>query len=243
VKLPKIVLVCLLMTSLLCPASRAGNQETGSTENWYRWSIRGKAAGYFHQKKEVRGAGDGQVQITSEFVVVFRGQRMELRMVTTCRNDDTLTPLTIESKGEGNDEFATFTAHIDWSKETGKLSAKVQGHGTVEKDLPVRTTTAFALFAIAPRLPFDQENVFRFHSLEASELNLKKNHQLKYLGKETVAIDGKQRKLHKFEQSGDGIQPCLYWVDDEHRLVRVLMDNRKEFLRTDEKTARGAVGG
>jgi hypothetical protein len=45
-------------------------------------------------------------------------------------------------------------------------------------------------------------------------------------------------KLHKFEESGEGINPIQYWVNDERELVRVVMDGRKEFLLTTEEKAK-----
>jgi hypothetical protein len=178
------------------------------------------------------------------FHVSWKGKVIALHMSIRSKDDDTYSPVTIKSDAQGaDDELVTYQAKVEWQKDgTGKLTADVEGHGSVKRELPPRTVVDFSVFDLVQRQPFKKDAPFKFHQLEATELQLKKDHQLLYKGPETLDIDGKKMRLHRFEHTGGGISPCQYWVDHDHRLVRVLMDGRKEFLLSDEATARAGFG-
>jgi hypothetical protein len=220
----------------LATFASAGEKAKQVSKSWYQWSTKGTPAGYFYLEKEVDKSAAEPVKLKIKFMLKWKGKRLSLEMAIGCLNDEVLSPLSIESSGKGDDEFQTFKAKISWDGKIGLLKAKIRDK-KIEKQLPERTTTDMAVFDLVRRLPFDKQATFSFNSLEASELNLKKNHQLKYLGKEELEIGGSKQKLHHFEQTGGGISPCQYWVNDRHELVRVLMDRRKEFLLTDQATA------
>lgn len=177
-----------------------------------------------------------------EFVMVREGIRASLVMRTRCRDDRYFTPVEIESRGEGDDEFKSFRAIIVRQADgSGRLTATVDGEKR-ELLLPPRTATFFALFHIVEGLPFRTDVAFRFHCLETPELDLKKDHLLVYRGIESVTIERESRQLHRFEHTGRGIRPVQYWVNEEHRLVRVVIDGYKEIVVSDEANAKAAIG-
>ena len=221
----------------------APKDDKTTTDDWYLWSLKGQPAGYFHAVRKASGDKAAPVLLVHEFVLNWRGKRMSLKMQTLCRDDDCFTPVKIVSEGEGDDEFQSFVATIRWTRDPdapGKLTTTVNGR-RVEIELPRRTVTWFALFEIVRRLPFDGEKVFEFHSLEAEELNLKRDHKLTYVGTEELEISGKKTMLHKFEHTGRGSKPAQYWVNEDRQLVRVLVDGRKEFLLTTQEQAKAGV--
>jgi len=214
----------------------AGEADPGG-ERWYVWRLRNQPCGYFHVVRKATQERDAPVLLEHDFVVLYRGRRLSLHMRTWCRDDACLTPVRIASKGEGDDELGTFEAAVAWDAAGGGLLKTQVGQRKVELRLPERTVTDFALFEIVARLPFKEGEAFEFNSLEASELNLKPNHRIAYLGQEEVTLGGESRKLHKFEQTGQGIRPARYWVSGRHELVRILMDDRKEFLLASREEA------
>lgn len=228
------LLLCLILVPAACFAqsSPAGKVVT---DRWYAFSLSGTPAGYFHVvRRQVPGEA-APVRFEHEFAVKWRGEAMVLRMRTTCKDDPYFTPVKIISEGKG-EEVASFEAHI----ADGKMRVTADGK-EYEEAIPEHTVTDFALLEIIRRLPFRAGVVFQFHSLEASELNLKRNHKITYVGGEELELAGKTVSLHRFEQTGEGIRPCQFWVDDQHELIRVLMDERKEVLLTTEKEAKSRL--
>lgn len=229
----------LLLLVSACTAT-AETQRTPS-ERWYVWSNEGKPAGYFHVERLAGDAG-APVVLKHDFQVKWRGERVGLKMETRCMDDPWLSPVRIACEGQG-EEANTFVATIVRPKAdstAGKLTATI-GARRLAIDLPEHTVTDFAMFEIVRTLPFDPDKVFEFHSLEASELNLKHDHKLVYVGTEELEIDGRRVKLHKFEETGRGIRPVYYWVSAGRELVRVLIDGRKEFLLTTREKAIAAA--
>jgi len=230
---PLLVLCCVLVPATCFAQSNPGGKVV--TDRWYSWSLSGKPAGYFHVTQKSLPGHPPTVRFEHDFAVQWQGEAIRLQMQTTCKDDPYFTPVKIISAGEG-EEVASFEAKI----AGGKM--RVTGEaGEFEREIPEHTVTDFVLFEIVRRLPFRPGTVLQFHSLEASELNLKKNHKITYLGREELELAGKKTSLHRFEQTGEGIGPCQFWVDDEHELIRILMDGRKEFLLTTEKAAKAIL--
>jgi hypothetical protein len=218
-------------------------ESKASLDAWYLWSLSGKPCGYFHAVKKSSEQDTAPVLFVHDFRINAKGQRICLRMQTFCKDDPYFTPVRIVSGGEG-EEATNMDATIERPAEgpsAGKLKTTLRGRN-IEIDVPEHTVTDFALFEIVRTLPFDKEKVFEFNSLEASELNLKRDHKVVYVGRDELDIEGRKQALHKFEQSGKGIRPCYYWVNEDRQLVRVLMDGRKEFLLTTKEKATAALG-
>jgi hypothetical protein len=234
--------VALVVASGLALAGEERKEGKVFTDRWYAWSYGGDPSGCFHVIQKESGEEGAPVLLVHEFVAARRGKRLALTMQTFSKDDAYFSPVKIISQGEGDDELKSFTALIERQgpegSSAGKLVATVKGGKKAELAIPEHTVTDFALFEVVRRLPFDKEKAFEFNSLEASELNLKKNHKLSYLGQDELTVGDQVMKLHKFEESGEGINPIQYWVNDERELVRVVMDGRKEFLLTTEEKAK-----
>ncbi len=236
---PRRLQMALLLLIALASITNAAQER--ATDRWYTWSLRGEPCGYFHVVRKAGTTRTAPVLFNHDFQINYRGTRLSLKMQTSCRDDALFTPLRIVSRGDGDDEVGNFAADIKWTKEGGKLAATVNGR-QVQKLLPHRTVTDFALFEIVRRLPFNKDKTFEFHCLEASELNLKKNNRVRYLGREEIDLRGKKTSLHKFEQETEhGRKPAQYWVNEGRELIRIVIDGRKEFLLSTEADAKRAL--
>ena len=225
--------------SLFAPG--LAGEATPASDQWYAWSNRGRPCGYAHLLRKASGDKQAPVLLITVFEAQAPKRHVSLKMQTFCRDDAYLTPVRIVSEGEGDDELGTFDATIDWSDgKEGLLRTELRGEA-VERRLPEHTVTDFALFEIVRRLPFTPGVVFEFHAFEACELLLKRNHKITCLGTEELTLGGRSAQFHKFEQTGDGIRAIQYWVDDEHNLVRVVMDGRKEWRLATMEEALAAL--
>jgi len=101
---------------------------------------------------------------------------------------------------------------------------------------PERWTSYWSLFAAVPRLPFAASSVLTFDLLEDLEL-LKPGQRLAYLGPQPVKLGEKALNLHVFEQTGHGVLPWRWWLDDQHRVLLAAGGRRAYLLDA------GAKGG
>ena len=164
-----------------------------------------------------------RVILTDEYLLRFEGKPISLNMTQVCRMDQYLSPVKIEFKGKGSDEFETFKATI----KDGQ--AKVSGPGRGLMKIPEGTVTSAAFMRIVTQLPRVDGATYRYDfALEASEMNLKKDYIAKVIGKETIICDGVPVKCWKISQNGGGIREQLFWVTEEGILQRILMDGRKQ---------------
>jgi len=170
-------------------------------------------------------------EITSDTVIlrdsyqmIYKGKKMSLDMVHTCRKDKFLSPIRIESKGEGNDEFATFVAMI----ADRKMTVRSKGLDDSVSEFPDGVITMSAMLRLATLLPKKPGSVYTYkYSLESSELNLKKQYRLTVLPPETITCNGQEVMCSKFQVAGGGIHPIYYWVNKQGLLQRVLIDDQK----------------
>ncbi len=94
-------------------------------------------------------------------------------------------------------------------------------------------TSDWTLFAAVQELPYlPEESKHEFHVLEGLSL-LKEDHRLSFQGIHEVKIADQDVPLNQFEQTGRGVLPYAYWLDDQHRLVMVVTMSRVYVL--DEK--------
>ena len=170
-----------------------------------------------------------RVILTDEYLLRIEGKPMSLNMTQICLKDPYLSPVKIECKGKGNEEFRTFKATI----KDGQ--AEISGPRNGFMKIPKGTVTSAAFLRIVTQLPRVQGATYRYgFALEASEMNLKKDYLIKVIGKETIDSNGPV-KCWKISQNGDGIREQLFWVTEEGILQRILMDGRKQIdLQTGE---------
>lgn len=239
----------IVFATVLCAAAAlvfaADVTRPGATESWFLYSVRGKPVGYLHATRSVSDMKLAPVLLEHEFAFDARGKRLSLKMETWCADDECLSAVKIVSKGEGDDEFGTFTATVERAGEgpvAGTLKVEEGDRAGFTLKIPERTVTDFALFEIVKTLPFDGDKPFDFNSLEASELNLKRDRRLRYVGEEELTVAGKKTTLRKFEHTAAGGRVVTaFWLNDKHEIIRALIDDRKEFLLTTRDKALAAL--
>jgi hypothetical protein len=58
----------------------------------------------------------------------------------------------------------------------------------------------------------------------------KQDHRLSYRGVTPLKMDQTDKPLHCFVQTGSGILPYEYWLDNRHRLLAVISMNKAYIL-------------
>lgn len=92
--------------------------------------------------------------------------------------------------------------------------------GTRERRIPApaRWTASWSLFAAVPLLPFEAGAPLEFDLMEDLELP-KPGQRIVYTGRHGVPLAGRTLNLHVFEQTGRGVMPWRWWLDDAHRIL------------------------
>lgn len=107
--------------------------------------------------------------------------------------------------------------------------------------VPAETIPSFNVWAIVPNLPFSkEEGTFKFNSLDETKLFIRKN-SIDYAGEEVATINGQQQTLHKFIHQAKKMKPAYYWVNNDRKLVKMLLDNEFEFVISTEADAKGTA--
>ena len=181
-------------------------------------------------EKTVIGRASLKTEATGDFIVLNDRMEMEVRgkkltgdLSHRCKKDNFLSPVRIECKGEGDDEFGTFIATINGKKAT--ISSNGQER---EMELPRNVVTWLAFLRLVTLLPRQEGIRISYpYSLESGELNLKKDFLVECMGRETVQSGQERITCAKFRLTGSGIHPAFFWVNDDGVLHRVLIDGRK----------------
>jgi len=207
---------------------------------WYLLSIDNQPSGYLHvlRKSSPDASSDAKLDFEYEMLTNSQSQRVLVKMQTVCDDDAYLFPLSVTADiDERGQAPATLKATVDKevpygaSKGTMRIiyrkSDKIYN---LDRDIPEHTVSDAALLEIIPRLPFVEGTVFKFNFLQLNKLKVRKNHQIRYLGLDTITINNTTKSLHKFEQKGSGIKKMEYWLDDNHQLIRTLEDGKEELL-------------
>lgn len=164
------------------------------------------------------------VILRDSFQITYKGEKLSLEMVHTCRKDNFLSPTRIESKGEGSDEVASFVATV----ADGKATVRFQDGRDATREIPDGTITMAAMMRLVTLVPRTPGKSYCYeYSLESEELNLKEKYRLIVLPPETITIGERQVECSKFELTGGGISPVYYWVTTDGVLQRLVMDDRK----------------
>ncbi len=240
-------LACMLILAVTSVAVAQERDTIGLGDlmlNWDRLKMRGEQH-YTYRAKSPGGiadAGSGKVVFATDvkdkelvlkdkMELTYRGKKLSLDLIHYCQRDNYLSPSKILSKGEGDDEVATFVAVI----EGGKAKVEFDGRERII-EIPDDTVSFSALVRILPLLPRDKGLRIEFpHWLESSELNLKDDFMIECLGQDALTRDDQELVCTKFRLTGMGIMPMDAWVDSDGVLQRMLIDKRKVMdLATDD---------
>jgi len=138
----------------------------------------------------------------------------------TCRNNKLASPAEwkLSSQFEGPD---------------GKIISALSSHNHgVATESVTSTAIDWCLFEAVQRLVFDKQSSLRFDLLEGMYLS-KLRHRLFYRGVTPLKMNDRVTPLHCFVQTGSGILPYEYWLDERHRLLAVISMN-KAYILDDE---------
>jgi hypothetical protein len=218
------------------------------SDRWYafnnsRAGSKFAGAGYYHIQVVAHPDNPGLMIQRARAVMVASSQVFRLEYDSTIdRSTNVPTHIAVRLTPEADDseaEVVAFTIDVDQDKASSQAQLSLNFNGEIRnKNIGVPFLTALpGSFEIVRQLPFIPGFVYSFDSLEAEEFHVKKDHTIAYLGKQSISINEADRALHVYEQSGKGIQNLTYYLDDDHELVRVLMDGSKEFLLTTKDLA------
>lgn len=135
----------------------------------------------------------------------------------TCKADDLCAPIQWKIDSEILDPQG---------KQVDLTAVSVSGRADRMK-VSGRLSSNWSLFDAVQRLPFDSKTI-EFTMIEELEL-LRPEQRLSPAATADVEVGGRLMKLHSFEQTGRGILPITYWLDDQHRLI-VAVGGRRAYL-------------
>jgi len=166
---------------------------------------------------------DDAVLLSDRMEISFRGEKLSLDLTHRCKKDSFLSPVRIDSKGEGDDEFGTFVVIIKGDEATVRFDGRER-----KMELPKSIVTWSAFFRLVTLLPREKGGRVSFdHWLETEELNLKRDFVVECLGWDAVQSGQEGIGCTKFRLTGGGNHPAYYWVDDDGVIRQVLIDERK----------------
>jgi len=110
------------------------------------------------------------------------------------------------------------------------------GGTTFERKLAGPLTADWCLFEAVQRMDFRARPPETFDVLEGLSV-LKTAHRLDYRPKEAVTWGPEKIALHRFAQTGRGVYPYEYWLDDRHRLLLVTTGPRTYIRRPERPKA------
>lgn len=149
------------------------------------------------------------VQFSIEQMSTYRGPgaKEQINATIGCAKDALSAPISWRVESEILNANGEPVGYTSWATE-GRSDGKTQ------------IACNWCLFDAVQRMPFVPEAIC-FDLLEDLALP-KRNHSLQY--RETLVTDlaGGPAPVHRFEQTGEGILPTNYWLDDDHRLLMVV---------------------
>ena len=219
------------------------------SEKWYLLSIKGRPSGYLHAVRKANPDNLAEVYFQNEILTNSDEKQVLVKMQTVCDDNAYFFPIRLSADiAERGQAPATLTAIVEkdapYGCPKGKMRAiyrRLDAQYNLDRDIPEHTVSEEALLEIIPRLPFVEGTVFKFNLFLISKLKVQKKHEIKYLGLEEIQVNNTAKALHKFEQKGSGIKSIRYWLDDRHQLLRILKDDKEEFLLSTQAEVKSLV--
>lgn len=196
-----------------------------------------RAAGYMELRRERSGSGLS-LQVESA-VLQKTGVIHSTKAKILCADDALCTPhswqlessiLSLAGDPVPSTQL-TYTAVVKKNTIEAEFSA-----GKRFRQLLLPFTSNWSLFEAVQRLSTGRTtSPLRFALLEDLDL-LKPRQTLSALGTTSVAVaGGRFLSLDGYEQIGDGVLPCHYWVDDQHRLLFAISGTRAYLYDPDAR--------
>lgn len=198
------------------------------TESWYKFGT-SKGKGYLHYKVQEDSLS---INTTLDFKFKIDGELLYFNAQLVNEKDDYLTAKSFDIKGFADDVLTlSGTVHKEGNNEIWNVNGEDDEIKT--KGL---TIVDWNLFYILTTLDYSKKGeLLKFNSMEISELNYKENHFLTYISDEVLLIDGIEVQAKKITHNGEGIQESTYWLDAKNNLVKISIDNRKNYIKCSKK--------
>ena len=127
------------------------------------------------------------------------------------------------------------------SKKKGIMTVETGGRTLFTRKEVPWLTCDWCVFEFIQRLKFEEQGWLPFDMLEGLTV-MKENQCLSYRGLHPTKMGAEQISLHCFVQTGSGILPYEYWLDDSHRLLAAITMNKAYILdERAEKTIRQRI--
>lgn len=208
----------------------------------YGYYVRNRDDGYLKISRNASDSGGGFTLEVEQVYVNLANSREKTplqhktKAVVECRNNEIGSPDKWELTNEfleGPEDIMEFerakplTERVTLDKN--ELIVKANGK-TSRRKVSEYLTGDWNLFDAVQRLPFDKCIDIRFDLLEGLRL-FRENQNLYYKGKLQEKWNSQHVTLYSFEQTGNGILPYKYYLDQNHRLVLVITCNRAYILK------------
>jgi hypothetical protein len=200
----------------------------------------GDPNGYIEIQREASAAG---VSLAIDSVVTqTTGTAQTTKAKILCAADLLCTPKSwqVESAFLGVSGQPMAATRLTLSAAVkGSVIESQSGKRRRQTKAPLPFTSNWSLFEAIQRLPGSGMTPLRFALLEDLDL-VKPNQRLSFCGKTTVSVaGGKHLELSGYEQTGDGVLPFHYWVDEQRRLLFALSGTRAYIWDPEARKHRG----
>ena len=115
------------------------------------------------------------------------------------------------------------------SKKKGIMTVETGGRTLFTRKEAPWLTCDWCVFEFIQRLKFEEQGWLPFDMLEGLTV-MKENQCLSYRGLHPTKMGVEQIPLHCFVQTGSGILPYEYWLDNNHRLMAAISMNKAYIL-------------
>ncbi len=244
-KLPQLLLICAFILVSF-------SDENTATTYWFKST---KNKGYISIKKFENK--DKQHVLKTTVNAFFGNEKLNFSLATTSNSRKLANASKIEFDGtiDSNIKPVVYTGErVKYNKNasywnfTGDFKSDIttdeevnqflEPHHKTMIRMPKYTIPSFNVWAIVPELPFSKkQGTFRFNSLDETKLYVRENQVISYMGKEVLEIDGIKQLTHKFSHQGKNSITSYYWVNESRELVKILLDEEHEFIRSTKKEA------
>ena len=166
-----------------------------------------------------KAAQAGRFQLEVEQEIFTRAKSgLRSRATLTCAVDRLATPQEWQLQSEPFEGSKAVAGTSVTEKAILRDRIIVRTNRSRNIAVPGPFTSNWSLCEAIQRLPFDAPASPRFDMLEDLDL-LKTGQSLHPVEGVTLELAGRNLRLHAFRQTGHGILPTHYWLDDEHRLI------------------------
>lgn len=199
-------------------------------DSWFKFKNE-SVEGYLHYK----------VEEDSMFTTTFVDSKFKRGDGVMCyaaiiknKKDSLMTVESFEITGTTDDihnpQQIKFAGHLRSKEDAQVWTAKVNDGNALEIETQYPTIANWNLFYLMTLLDYSKTGrILEFNSMELPELNYKKNHYLEYLEDEEILINGNKIQARKITHNGDRSGESTYWLDMNNKLVKISIDNRKNF--------------